>query len=173
MKLAASTQQPPSRRSPPANYATTIAPPSKPTSVRPSHPQVDPVPSNERLAVAYRDSIGYLLELNNSASTWTLCTGSQGDLATHPVPAMMQGALFSMATAAARENESTNVRFNEIYLGYRVEADEIAAQHGTTKASDFGKVYELILSSPEVRSSRVRVDDLQDLKKLKHQRKFQ
>ncbi len=133
---------------------------------------MDPTRSNKRLAVAYRDSIGYLLEQNNSASTWTICTGSQGDLATHPVPAMTQGALFPMATAAARENESTNVRFNEIYLRYRVEVDEVAAQHGTTKASDFGKVFELILANPEVRSSRVRVDDLEDLKKLKYQKKF-
>lgn len=131
-----------------------------------------PTPFNKRLAVAYRDSIGYLLEQNNPASTWTICTGSQGDLATHPVPAMTQGALFPMATAAARENESTNVRFNEIYLGFRVEVDEVAVQNGTTKASDFGNVYELILANPEVRSSRVRVENLDDLKKLKYQRKF-
>ena len=80
--------------------------------------------------------------------------------------------MFPMATAAARENESTNVRFNEIYLGFRVEVDEVAVQNGTTKASDFGNVYELILANPEVRSSRVRVENLDDLKKLKYQRKF-
>ncbi|KAJ5496911.1 Short-chain dehydrogenase/reductase SDR [Penicillium fimorum] len=121
---------------------------------------------------AYRDTIGYLLEQKNPASTWTICTGSQGDLATHPVPAMTQGALFPMATAAARENESTNVRFNEIYLGFRVEIDELAVQHGVTKATDFGNVYEMILATPEVHSSRVRVDDVYDLKKLKYQKKF-
>ncbi|KAK4546475.1 hypothetical protein LTR36_002152 [Oleoguttula mirabilis] len=121
---------------------------------------------------AYRDSIGYLLEQNNPASTWTICTGSQGDLATYPVPAMPQGALFSMAIAAARENETTNVRFNEIYLSYRVEVDELAVQHGVTKASEFGKVYEMILADPKVRSSRVRVDHLEDLEKLKYQRRF-
>ena len=81
---------------------------------------------------------------------------------------MTQGALFPMATAAARENESTNVRFNEIYLGYRVEVDEVAAQYRIIKVSDFRKVYELILANPEVRSSRVQVDDLKDLKKLKY-----
>lgn len=85
---------------------------------------------------------------------------------------MTQGTLFSMSLAAARENESTNVRFNEIYLAFRVEVDEVAAQHGVTKASDFGKVYELILANPEVRSSRVRVEGLEDLKKLKYQKKF-
>lgn len=129
-------------------------------------------PFDNIFAVAYRDSIGYLLEQNDPASTWTICTGAQGDLATHPIPAMTQGALFPMATAAARENQSTNVRFNEIYLAYRVEVDEVAAQNGTTKASDFGNVFELILASPDVRSSRVRVDDLEDLKKLKYQKKF-
>ncbi|KAJ5832448.1 Short-chain dehydrogenase/reductase SDR [Penicillium riverlandense] len=121
---------------------------------------------------AYRDTIGYLLEQKNPASTWTICTGAQGDWATRPVPAMTQGALFPMATAAARENESTNVRFNELYLAFRVEVDELAVQHGVTKASDFSNVYELILANPEVRSSRVRVDDVEDIKKLKYQKKF-
>jgi len=85
--------------------------------------------------------MGCLLEQNNPARTWTICTGSQGDLATLPVPAMTQGPLFPMATAAARENEFTNVCSNEIYLGYRVEVDEVAVQDGTTKASDFGNLY--------------------------------
>ncbi|KAJ5806051.1 Short-chain dehydrogenase/reductase SDR [Penicillium pulvis] len=121
---------------------------------------------------AYRDTIGYLVEQKNPISTWTICTGSQGDLATHPVPAMTQGALFPMTKAAARENESTNVRFNEIYLSFRVEVDEDAVQHGVTKSSDFGNVYEMILADPEVRGSRVRVDDVDDLKKLNYQKKF-
>ncbi|KAK4981224.1 hypothetical protein LTR66_004650 [Elasticomyces elasticus] len=121
---------------------------------------------------AYRDSIGYLLEQSNSASTWTICTGSQGELATRPMPAMTQGALFPMTIAAARDNEFTNVRFNELYLGFRVEVDEVAVQNGTTKASDFGKVYELILANPEVRSSRVRVETLEDIEKLRYQKKF-
>ncbi|KAJ5782465.1 Short-chain dehydrogenase/reductase SDR [Penicillium paradoxum] len=121
---------------------------------------------------AYRDTIGYLLEQNNPESTWTICTGAQGDLALRPVPAMTQGALFSFATAAARENEATNVRFNELYLSFRVEVDESAVEHGVTKASYFANVYELMLATPEVRSSRVRVDDVDDIKKLKIQKKF-
>lgn len=128
--------------------------------------------SNQASLVAYRDTISYLVEQNSPISTWTICTGSQGDVATHPVPAMTQGALFPMTKAAARENESTNVRFNEIYLSFRVEVDEDAVQHGVTKASAFGNVYEMILANAEVRSSRVRVDDVDDLKKLKYQKKF-
>lgn len=93
-------------------------------------------------------------------------------MATHAVPAMTQGALFPFTKAAARENESTNIRFNEIYLSFRVEVDTDAVQHGVTKASDFGNVYEMILANPEVRSSRVRVDDVDDLKKLKYEKKF-
>jgi len=77
-----------------------------------------------------------------------------------------------MATAACRENEATNVRFNEIYLAFRVEVDEVAAQNRTTSASDFGLVYEEILARPEIRSSRVRVESLEDLKDLKYTRKF-
>ncbi|RYO89582.1 hypothetical protein DL763_005610 [Monosporascus cannonballus] len=89
---------------------------------------------------AYRDTIGYLLEQNYPASTWTSCTGAQGDIGTHPVPAMAQGALFSMATVACRENAVTNVRFNEVFLAFRIEVDEVAAQNGATSASDFASV---------------------------------
>lgn len=124
------------------------------------------------VTVAYRDTIGYLLEQKNPATTWTICTGAQGDFATFPVPAFTQGALFPFATAGARENESTTVRFNELYLAFRVEVDESAVEHGVTKASDFANVYESILATPEVRSSRVRVDTVDDIKKLKYQKKF-
>lgn len=68
--------------------------------------------ADDTSVVAYRDTIGYLLEQDNPESTWTICTGAQGDTATHALPAMAQGALFSMCLAAARENEKTNVRFN-------------------------------------------------------------
>ncbi|KAJ7143126.1 hypothetical protein C8R43DRAFT_1015658 [Mycena crocata] len=121
---------------------------------------------------AYRDTIGYLLEQNNPASTWTICTGSQGELAIFAVPAMTQGPLFSMATAASRENEHTNVRFNEVYLTFRVEVDELAAKHKVTSASEFASVYEGILANPEIRSSRVRVDSTDDIKDLKCKKKF-
>jgi hypothetical protein len=77
-----------------------------------------------------------------------------------------------MATAAARENEFTNVRFNEIYLGFGVEVDEVAVQYGTTKVSAFENVYELILANPEVHSSYVQVNNLDDLKKLKYEKKI-
>jgi len=106
-----------------------------------------------------------------------MCTGSQGDIAAVPVPALNQGALYSMATAACRENETTNVRFNEVYLAFRVEVDEDAAQHGTASASEFALIYEELLTRSEIRSSRVRVDtpeDLTDLKAkgLKYEKKF-
>ena len=122
--------------------------------------------------VAYRDTIEYLLSHSPHPTTWTICTGSQGDLATHPLPAMTQGALFSLCTGAARENENTTVRFNEIYLSFRVEVDDLAAEHGVTKSSDFAKVYEMVLANERVRSSRVRVDDVADLEGLKWQKKF-
>jgi hypothetical protein len=85
---------------------------------------------------------------------------------------MTQGALFSMATAACRENEATNVRFNEVYLSCRVEVDAVAAVNGTMSASDFASVYEGILARPEIRSSRVRVYNHGDLKDLKYEKKF-
>ncbi|KAM0717519.1 hypothetical protein Q7P37_007371 [Cladosporium fusiforme] len=121
---------------------------------------------------AYRDTIGYLREQKNPRSTWTICTGSQGDIASHVLPAMTQGALFPFTKAAARENEDTNVRFNEIYLCYRVENDKDAIEHGVTKSSEFANVYRILLDAADVRSSRVVVEnDGEDLKKLKHHRK--
>jgi hypothetical protein len=103
-----------------------------------------------------------------------MCTGAQGDLAVFPVPAMTQGALFSFATAAARENESTNVRFNEVYLSFRVEVDEEAAKHlhEATKASEFARVYEMVLGTEKARGWRVRVEGEEDLAKLRGERKF-
>ena len=85
---------------------------------------------------------------------------------------MTQGALFSMAKAAARENAATNVRFNEILLSFRVETDDIAVQNKVTKSTDFGKVYELLLDEEKVRSSRVRVDTEKDMSTLKYKKLF-
>ncbi|KAJ4859656.1 short chain dehydrogenase domain-containing protein [Trichoderma breve] len=121
---------------------------------------------------AYRDTIEYLQEQGHPDSTWTICTGSQGDMAIFALPAITQGPLFSMATAAARENEKTNVRVNEVYLMFRVEVDEDAAQHGVTSSSEFAANYEGILSNPEIRSSRVRVASPADIKDLKWAKKF-
>lgn len=120
-----------------------------------------------RHLVAYRDTIAYLREQNNPNSTWTICTGLQGEIATYVMPAMTQGALFPLCIAGMRENLKTTVRFNEILLCYRVEKDEDALSHGVVKASDFANVYEMILADQHVRSSRIRVEDANDLKKLK------
>jgi hypothetical protein len=122
--------------------------------------------------VAYRDTIEYLYEQNHPDSTWTICTGAQGELAIFGLPAMTQGPLFSMTTAASRENEKTNVRVNEVYLMFRVEVDEDAAAHGVSSSTEFASVYEGILSKPEIRGSRVRVASAADFKDLKWAKKF-
>ncbi|CAN9450942.1 unnamed protein product [Alternaria alternata] len=121
---------------------------------------------------AYRATIPYLLAQKHPTSTWTLCTGAQGETALFPVPGMTQGALFTMSTAAARENEKTNVRFNEVYLCFRVEVDEQAEKHGVTSASEFAKVYENLLGDEEVRGARVTVREVGDIERLVWQRKF-
>lgn len=79
----------------------------------------------------------YLLKQNNPRSTWALCTGSQGDRGIYAAPVLTQGPLFSMANVACRDNEQSHVRFNEVYLDYRVGVDSIAIQNGTMKASEF------------------------------------
>jgi hypothetical protein len=76
-----------------------------------------------------------------------------------------------MANTASKENADTNVRFNEIYLAFRVEVDENAEKHGVTKASDFARVYEGVLEREEIRSSRVSVYDEGDISDLKFEKK--
>jgi hypothetical protein len=85
---------------------------------------------------------------------------------------MTQGALFSMIIAGCRDNWKSNVRFNEILLGFRVEVDEAAKEHGVTTSTEFGKVYEEVLARPEIRSSRIRVDEVVDITKLRYARRF-
>jgi hypothetical protein len=89
-----------------------------------------------------------------------------------PEPGMTQGALFSMANAASRENEKTNIRFNEIYLAFRVEVDEVAAQNKTMGSSVFGQVYEELLARSDIRGCRVSVHGPADLKDLKFKSKI-
>ncbi|KAI9709265.1 MAG: hypothetical protein M1820_003385 [Bogoriella megaspora] len=120
---------------------------------------------------AYRATIPYLLEQNDSRSTWTLCTGAAGDLGMRAAPALTQGALYSMATVACRDNEQTNVRFNEVYLALRVEVDSSAERTGAAKASDFARSYETILARPDIRSSRISVRNQRDFTDLLHAKK--
>lgn len=122
---------------------------------------------NTPTPAAFRATIPYLLAQRTATSTWTVCSGAQGDLGTHPAPAMSQGALFSFCTAAARELAGTNVRFNETYLFYRVEVDTEAEAHGVMKASDFARVYEQILKREEIAGSRVRVEGFGDLDEVR------
>ncbi|KAI6778632.1 nad(p)-binding protein [Emericellopsis cladophorae] len=129
------------------------------------------LPAFQHLAgIAYRDTIEYLREQENSS--FTMCTGSQGDLATHPLPAMTQGALFSLCLGAARENLDKSVRVNEVYLGFRVEVDEDAAQHGVVSSTEFGAVFEQLLDRSDIRSARVQVTTPEDMRVLRHARRF-
>lgn len=121
--------------------------------------------------VAYRETMPYLLGLKNAECTWTLCTGAQGDIGARAAPAISQGALFSMANAACHENNSTNVRFNEIYLGTRVVVDTLASETGAMKSSEFAQVYQRILSRTELREGRINVFGYDDLCNLKFAKK--
>ncbi|OBT66662.1 hypothetical protein VE03_03935 [Pseudogymnoascus sp. 23342-1-I1] len=122
--------------------------------------------------LAYGATIPYLLEQKNVKCTWTLCTGSQGDIGLRAAPGISQGPLFSMATAACREIAGTNVRFNEVYLDRRVEIDSVAEKTGAMKSSDFSNVYSGILARPEIEGCRVTVKYDEDLKELKYKKKL-
>ncbi|TGO26577.1 hypothetical protein BPAE_0057g00530 [Botrytis paeoniae] len=119
---------------------------------------------------AYRATIPYLLE-QKKATSFTLCTGAQGDIGARAAPAISQGPLFSMANVACRDNTDSSVRFNEVYLNCRVEVDSSAAQTGVMKSSDFARAYKELLSRPEIKSARIIVSTHDDLKDLKHKKK--
>lgn len=110
----------------------------------------------------------YLLEQGFSNSTWTVCTGSQGYIGDRVAPAVTQGALFSFAIAAARQTEKTNVRFNEVYLAYRVQLEVEGDYqnwngfHVTTSKS-FAPLYEKLLDRTDIKGNRVSAKSPQDV----------
>lgn len=120
---------------------------------------------------AYQATIGYLLDRKDVQSTWTLCTGAQGNVGLFAGPAITQGALFSMAAAAASETAGSNVRFNEVYLVYRVEVDSSAEKTGAVKASTFGENYAALLARQDISGSRIIVSNAEEIKNLRIEKK--
>ena len=76
-----------------------------------------------------------------------------------------------MANVACRDLLETNVRFNEVFLGFRVEVDASAIKNSVVKASDFAKNYQKLLGSPEIRSCRVTVMVPEEMEDLNYKRK--
>ena len=72
-----------------------------------------------------------------------------------------------MSKVACKECLETNVRFNEVYLCMRVEADDDAAAHKVTSSSEFSKVYSQILDREDIRSTRISVFSPADFEELK------
>ncbi|KKP02143.1 hypothetical protein THAR02_05774 [Trichoderma harzianum] len=126
-------------------------------------------------AVAYRATIPYLIDQDHTNATWTLVTGSLGDLGFAGVTAISQGALFSLASVACLENLKTNVRFNEVYLGYRVDYDSVVEEEGGVnrmKSSEFAHVYETILANRDIKGCRITVSGPEDVDQLKYKKKL-
>ncbi|GKT62690.1 hypothetical protein ColTof4_01690 [Colletotrichum tofieldiae] len=128
-------------------------------------------------SLAYRATVPYLLEKGFPGSTWTMCTGGQGDMGYRVAPAVTQGALFSFAIAAARENEKTNIRFNEVYLVYRVQFEvdkgsQTFAGLEMTTSKSFAPLYEKLLHRTDIRSSRVKVLSPQDVVELSYMKNY-
>jgi hypothetical protein len=76
-----------------------------------------------------------------------------------------------MANIACRDLLDTNIRFNEVFLGFRVEVDTSAVKNSVVKASDFAENYQKLLGSPKIRSCRVTVLVPEDVGSLKYNRK--
>ncbi|GKT46342.1 dihydroanticapsin 7-dehydrogenase [Colletotrichum spaethianum] len=131
----------------------------------------------EAYIYAYRATVPYLLEQGFANSTWTVCTGSQGYIGERVAPAVTQGALFSFAIAAARETEKTNVRFNEVYLAYRVQVEVEGGYqnwngfHITTSES-FAPLYGKLLDRADIKGNRVSAKSPQDVITLAAEKLF-
>ncbi|KAJ0385049.1 hypothetical protein COL922a_007110 [Colletotrichum nupharicola] len=131
----------------------------------------------ETYIIAYRATVPYLLDQGFPGTTWTMCTGAQGEWGLRVAPAVTEGALFSFAVAAARENEDTNIRFNEFYLAYRVQLEVEPGMtnfHGfpITTSREFAPVFEKLLNRTDIRGSRVKAIKPQDVIDLKFEKKF-
>ncbi|KAK1975835.1 hypothetical protein LZ30DRAFT_736312 [Colletotrichum cereale] len=129
----------------------------------------------ESYIIAYTATIPYLLEKGFTGSTWTMCTGAAGDMGYHVAPSVTQGALYSFAITAARENDKTNICFNEVYLAYRVrlEAEEnsqtvAGLRIPLTTSKDFAPLYEKLLARTDIRSSRVKARSPQEVVELSY-----
>ncbi|KAI8302146.1 hypothetical protein K4K61_008203 [Colletotrichum sp. SAR11_59] len=131
----------------------------------------------ETYIIAYRATVPYLLDQGFPGTTWTMCTGAQGEWGLRVAPAVTQGALFSFAIAAARENEDTNIRFNEVYLAYRVQLEVEPGMtnfHGfpITTSREFAPVFEKLLNRTDIKGSRVKAIKPQDVIDLKFEKKY-
>ncbi|KAA8645444.1 hypothetical protein EYZ11_010418 [Aspergillus tanneri] len=122
---------------------------------------------------AYQATIPYLLEQNDTTSTWTLCTGASRDNGSRVAASITQGTLFSLANVACLDNADTNIRFNEIYLGWFVMASDAADPYGTMKSSAFAIAYERILALPDIKGCRVWVCQPEDLRELRFTKKLE
>ncbi|KAG8625478.1 hypothetical protein KVT40_007229 [Elsinoe batatas] len=121
---------------------------------------------------AYRATIPYLLENKNTPVSYTMCTGAQGEFGIRALPAVSQGALFSMATAGMNELKGSNVRINEHYLAFRVEVDTSAEKTGAVKASKFANFYRQLLDRPDVSDCRVLIETEKDIDELRFRKKI-
>jgi hypothetical protein len=136
------------------------------TSVR---PHADPlVIKLTFFAVVYRYTIPYLLSLKKPA-TFTLITGASRNYGTSGITSVNQGALASLCAVGSRELADTNVRFNEVYLAFRVEYDDNLqkgqssipevdwSQIGWARASEFARHYDGILDNEKIRGMQVNI----------------
>ncbi|KAH9225131.1 hypothetical protein K456DRAFT_1852879 [Colletotrichum gloeosporioides 23] len=122
---------------------------------------------------AYRATVPYLLEQSDSKSTWTLVTGAAGESGWAGVTAISQGALFSMANVACRELADTQIRFNEVYLSFRVDYDSIAKEKSNSMASSvFAAHYERLLANEGIKGCRISLLHADDVTELKYKRKL-
>lgn len=88
---------------------------------------------------------------------------------------MSQGALFSFAIAAFRETENTNIRCNEVFLAYRVQAEYTDAELDQWRglvpvmtSAEFAPLYEQLLHRTEIKGSRISAVTPADVKELKY-----
>lgn len=87
---------------------------------------------------------------------------------------LAQGTLYTFANVACHELAETNVRFNEVYLCFRVDYDAVAAQKGpgSLPSSAFAAHYEELLRREDIRGCRVSLRQHSHVKDLPSEKKI-
>lgn len=116
---------------------------------------------------AYKYAVPYLQSLKKP-TTFTLITGGARCFGTAGITSVNQGALGSLCAVGARELAETNVRFNEVYLAFRIEYDSniesgdssipgVDWGENWSRASEFATVYDRILRDEKIKGKQVNV----------------
>ena len=78
-----------------------------------------------------------------------------------------------MATVACRELRDSNIRFNDVFLGFRVDYDAVAkGKKHSMASSDFAAHYKKLLERTDITGSRIHLRASEDVRNLPFTKKL-